>query len=295
MILNASTLTTFQRCPRAWLQNNLKPNRRWKPRSLFLRTLRRAILRLSGGSDLENVVPIAVSEFLESAANPGLDVERPFEIAGDFAAILKTVLARVHACKVPSLTVGPTILLSNALKWSCGSALAKDGLHSWVTVDYLNDESLARLLHSWYVFGDCAATGQPMTLHVIEVGRGGSDGRQHTAWCRAFRHPAIAHRFAFQGRDGKHLNGDWKPVWFADSRQNDPKVWIELMRRDRVNLLHDVAVKQVSVEHARQFREQMAIEADRMAAIEGKDWRGEPMRRTSCDSPLCVWQSRCYS
>jgi len=296
MTLHPGPLSAFQRCPRAWMQNNAQPAHRWRPKTLFLRVIRKAILGISNKQVISAASDTAVSEFLEAAANPGLEVpEAPFTIARDFASMLRTVLARIHACSLPPLKAGPVIILTPGLKWATASLIAESTgtLHSWITVDYLTDDSLARLLHSWYVFGDCAATALPMILHVIEIGRM-SGGHQHSPWCRCFRHPAIAHRFAFQQKGGKPLKGDWKPVWFQDSIRNDPKTWIEIMDRDGVRALKDVPVRTVSADHAQQFRDQMVIEAAAMTALEGKDWRDVPMRRTSCDMPPCTWQRECY-
>jgi len=296
MTLTPGALTTFQRCPRQWLLNQQNEVRRWKPKGLFLLVLREAILKLGEGAELGKVTQEAVTQFLEAAAKPGLDMQgEPYVLAKDFTSILEVVLARTHACSVPLLKPIPSIILSDRHKWSCRALRDCSGeLHSWVAVDYLNGNTLARELHGWYVFGDCAATGMPMVLHVIEIGRQ-SGSHQHTAWCRAYAHPAVTHRFAFQTKEGKSLGPNWKPVWYQDSRRNNPESWLRLMDRDGVMAMKDVPVRQPSVEQARQFRDQVLIEADRMEALIGTDWRQEPMRRPSCDSPPCSWQGMCFT
>jgi hypothetical protein len=296
MMLSAGPLTTFQRCPRQWLLNQRKDaQRRWRPKSLFLNILRKAVLKLSTGADWVEITKEAVTLFLEAAANPGLDMQgQPYVLARDFTSILQTVLARIHACSVPLLRPGPVITLSDRVAWACRAFQDESGmLHGWASVDSLNGNTLSRELHGWYIFGDCAAAGVPMVLHVIELGRQ-SGSHQNTPWCRAYRHPAIAQRVAFQKQDGTRLGANWKPAWYQDSSRNDPETWNALMDRDGVQAMKNVNVRQVSVEHAKQFREQVLIEAARMEALAGTDWKAEPMRRTSCDSPPCCWQDHCY-
>jgi hypothetical protein len=133
-----------------------------------------------------------------------------------------------------------------------------------------------------------------MTLHVIEIGRQGKSGRFNSPWCKCYAHPIVINRWAFQQKDGKPLQGKWKPVYFENGR-NDPQTWIELMERDNVRALKDVPVKRLTVEQAAQIKDEILIEANRMEAISGKDWKSEPMRRTACDLPVCPWQFRCYS
>jgi hypothetical protein len=231
---------------------------------------------------------------METAANPGLDTQSdPFTVARSLCSCLKTVLARIHACKVPRLEPLPSIILSNDMKWSCSALFDGKQLHHWTVVDHLNDLVLARELHSWWVTGDCAVSGLPMTLHVVEIGRQSQSGRFNSAWCRCWAHPIVINRHAFQQKDGKPLQGKWKPVYFEDGR-NDPQTWIELMERDRVQLLKTVSVKQLSVEQANQVKKEIVVEAKRMEEISGKYWRDEPMRRTACDLPVCGWQGLCY-
>jgi hypothetical protein len=292
--LDASALSSFQRCPRLYLLNQSKEIRRWRPRSLFISQFRKAIHRLSTGSGkLEDVTKEAVADLLEIAARPGIDTANPFECARSLCSILKTTIARVHASRIPSLSPLPHILLSDSVKWSCGALFDGERLHRWTAVDSLNDSTLSRELHSWYVVGDCAVSALPMTVHVIEIGRQAESGRFNSPWCRTWAHPIVIHRHAFQQKDGKPLQGKWRSVYFEDA-PNDPQTWIELMDRDGVQLLKDVCVKQLSVEQAEQIKREILIEAKRMEEIDGKDWKAEPMRRTACDLPVCGWQSRCY-
>jgi len=294
--LNAPTLTAFQQCPRKYLLNQSGEIARWRPKSLFLRQLRAAIHSLSTDCGKpEDVTAEAVAGFMEAAANPGLDTQSdPFTVARSLCSILKTSIARIHACGVPRSKPHPHVFLSDTVTWSLSALYDGNQLHSWTAVDSLSDAVLARELHRWSVVGDCAASGLPMTLHVIEIGRQAASGRFNSAWCRTFAHPAIASRWAFQQKDGSPLQGKWKPIYFENGR-NDPQTWIELMERDGVRLLKDIPIKQLSVDQANEVKREILIEAGRMQEINGKDWRSEPMRRTACDVPLCGWQAVCYS
>ena len=296
MTLDAAALTSFQHCPRQWILNQSGERHRWRPKTLFLSIFRWAIMELGAGKPLAETSNEACCRFLESAANPGLDVEggiQPYILAKDFTAILKNSLARVHACKVPPLRPGPRVIITDSLTWACRAFQTENGsLYAWTAVDSLNPSILAREFHSWYVFGDIAAAGVPMTLNVLEVGRR-TGSHQHTAWCRAYRHPAIAKRFAFQKKGGGSLGPGWKPVWFQDSPRNNADTWIEMMERDGVRALHSIPVSAVSESHRAQFRKQIQAESIRMEAA--KDWREMPMCRASCDSPPCTWQPLCYA
>lgn len=295
MILDAGSLTAFQQCPRKWLLNESGEIRRWRPKGAFLFCLRRAIHRLSADcGKLEEVTHEAVAKLVEIAANPGLDTQsNPFAVARSLSSILKTSLARIHACRVPLAKPLPHILLSNQISWRCSALYDGKQLHAWTVVDSLSDSVLAKELHSWQVIGDCAASGLPMTLHVLEIGRQSPSGRYNSPWCRTFAHPIVINRWAFQQKDGKPLQGKWKPIYFEDGR-NDPQTWIELMDRDGIRLLKDVPVKSLSVEQAKSIKDEILIEAKRMEEISGKAWSAEPMRRTACDLPVCGWQSVCY-
>jgi hypothetical protein len=292
--LDAQTIAAFQQCPRKHLLNQSGEIKRWRPRSLFTHQLRKAIHSLSTtGGKLEAVTAEAVAEFMEIAANPGLDTHRdPFTTARSLCSTLKTVLARIHACKVPRLEPLPSIILSDTVKWSCSALYDGSQLHAWSAVDSLNDAVLAQELHSWRVVGDCAASGLPMMLHVIEIGRQNESGRFNSPWNRTFAHPVVIHRWAFQQKDGKPLQGKWKPIYFEDGR-NDPQTWIELMERDGVRAMKTVSVKQLTVEQAAQIKREILFEAKAMESLP-ENWKDQPMRRTSCDIPVCRYQSLCY-
>ena len=293
MTIDAGKLDSYQRCPRKYLLNESGHVRRWNPKALYVSRLRSAILSLSSGITLEKATAEAVARTMELAANPGLDTDKdPFTTARSLCSMIKTSLARIHACRIPSLARVPHILLSDTVSWSCNALSDGKSLHCWTAVERLSDAALTRELHSWKVVGDCAVTGLPMQLHVVEIGRQGASGKFNSPWCRTFAHPIVIHRWAFQQKNGKPLQGKWKPIYFEDGR-NDPQTWIELMDRDGVRILKDVAVKSISPDQADKVKRDILIEASRIAALTRLE--DEPLRRTSCDLPVCGWKSICYA
>jgi hypothetical protein len=272
----------------------MSDERRWRPRSLFVWILRRILGEISNGRPLGEARQAAATLFLEKAAHPGLDTpsQDVYRLALDWASILKTATTRIAPGLPPQLQAVPAVRLAPAKTWQSAAHQDVTGrLHLWDAVETVNDQSLSRLFHSWKVIGELAATGEPMTLHLVEVGRQ-VGGRQMTAWCRAYAHPVVSHRFAFQQKTGKPLVGKWKPVFFND--RNDPDTWVEMMARDEVTLYREVPVKALTPEQAAAVQRDIVREAEGMETVLATDWRDVTMRRTSCDSPHCVWQELCY-
>lgn len=295
MILTARTLTTWQSCHRrAAFEREWMPLR-WRPKSLFDVCLRQAVLELSSGKDKDKVSLESAARYLEIAAKPGLDtMVDPYTLAHDHVAMVRNVIESVSRMTLLSVKPGPVVKLSDDAQWQCSAFQDDSGLlHRWATVEKLDDDALARELHSWHVFGDIAAAQVPMSLHIVEIGRQ-SKGHQHTAWCRAWKHPVVANHFRFQARDGGKLKGDWKQVWFQDSDRNDPKTWVDLMESDGLRLIRHIDVKEPSQQHVEEFRSQVAAEARAMA--QARDPFTILMERTSCDVPYpCPFQPACYS
>ena len=299
MFVSAHGITLFQTCPRKWALMDKGEVGQWHAPALYSRILRETILELSRGGNLEQLSLGAAADFMNQAREPGLMVspgQQPYSLAADFCAILKTSLWRISASLAGPLDPGPLIVLAPGLEWKVNAFSGQDGrLHTWRTVEHFDADVLSRELHSWYCFGDLAATGQPMTIHFVEIGRR-SGNHQVTPWCRTFSHPVMPKRFAFQKKDGTHIGRGWKAVWYADSSRNDPETWCSLMERDGVDLLKNAPVRPVSAEQGREFKRQVLMEAARMQMVRSTDWRALPMTRGACDLPApCLFQHRCYS
>ena len=294
--MNASTLTSFQRCPRILKHQEAKSPKRWKPRELGEIHLRSGILALSIGVKASQVSKDIQASFLEQAANPGLDVEcQPYKLAMDWVSILGNVFEYVSRGTLQKLKLGPSIILSPDLSWQCKSFQDEAGcLHRWLMLDRLDSDSLTRELHSWHTDGDRCAAQVPVTLHIIEVGRNSGD-HQNSPWCRIFKHPHIINRYAFQKTDGTPLEGAWKAAWFADGNKNTAEMWVDLMLRDQVKAYHQIQVKQATAAQVAEFKRQVEIENQRMAALESTPWQQLPMFRPACDLPVCCYKNHCYA
>ena len=295
MILSAPLLTTFQRCDRRLALEASYKVQRIRPKELFDRLLREAVFAISNGAKVQDVAENAVTTFLETAARPGLDIlSNPYVLSQDFCGILRTVLEAASREVLLSLKRGGTIAIGEH-SWEIQAFRDESGiLHRWTSVDKWDYDSQLRELHSWHVVGDCFAAGQGMWLHVVEIGRH-SKGHQLSPWCRCFKHPAIAKHFRFRHVDGSPLEGGWKPVFYQDSDEQDPKTWVDLLERDGVKALHHVQIRDPHPQHVQQFRKDLPKLADNISEICKQSWQDIPMRRTACDIPPCPWQPVCYA
>jgi hypothetical protein len=294
MTLSATSLTTGQRCPRRFIYEASEPGRKWHPRELFAATLRQAVFELSNGVDKRKVTLNATTRYRGAATNPGIDAANPYVAAGDYCAALTTVIESLSRITLLSLVAGsqPLDVGTESHGYQVSAFTSQDGeLHRWAVVDNLNEDSLYRELHSWHVFGDMAVSDSPMTVHFVEIGPF-RDGRLRSPWCRAFKHPAIQNHYRFQSVTGHSLNGKWEPVWYAESKQ-DPVVWVDLMEKDNLSLIHHHQVKQLSPVQVTEGKRQIALEAARLASLGPVDLL--PLNRPACDFPsVCPFQDLCY-
>ena len=293
--MNAARLTSFQRCPRIPKLQDAKTLKRWRPRELAEVHLRSGVLALSLGVPVAKITKDIEASFLEQCANPGLDTEaEPYCLAKDWAAILGNIFEKVARETLPKLKLGPNIILSDNVRWECKAFQDEEGLlHRWVMVDRFDSDSLTRELHSWYTDGDRCATQQPMTIHFVEIGRNVGN-HQASPWCRIYKHPQVIGRFAFQKKDGSPLEGNWKAAWFQAGDKNKSTVWVDMMDRDKVKLIHHIAVKQPTAAQAAEFVRQITIEDERMKSLESTPWNLLPMVRPACDLPPCPYKNHCY-
>lgn len=294
MILSAPLLTTLQRCERRYRLESTHRILRIRPKELFDRLLREAVFAISNGADPREQAESAATIFLETAARPGLDIlSNPYTLAQDFCSILRTSLEAIAREVLLVLKKTGTITVG-AHQWDVQAYRDESGvLHRWTAVDRWDQDAQYREVHGWHVFGDCAATGQGMWLHVVEIGRH-SKGHQVTPWCRCYKHPAIANHFRFRQIDGSPLQGNWKSVWYQDSSENNPKSWVDLMERDRVYPVHHLQIRDPHAEHVQQFRKDLPVLAQRIANIPAA-WTDSPLERPICDLPPCPWQPVCYA
>lgn len=308
--IDASSLVAWQSCRRKYLLHSDFIVSKWRPHSLFDWCLRRGIVALSSGKDLNEVSTAARADLMSMAANPGLDIApggSPYQIAKDLCAMLSTILCSLSRLTLLKVSPAPPVSLTPAVTWKVTS-LADDSsaLHRWITVASLDDDTLARELHGWHVAGDICATRLPLTLHIILIGQQ-RNGRRGSPWARGWRHPSIpGSRTRFRKLDGSALKKTFEPVYLADEPAHDtPKViaeWVNAMEREGVpeTLIHHIPVDVPSDAACEDTVAQMASEAAAMRVarmeIRSSPYFAYPMSRNACDgfSP-CAWQPCCYS
>ena len=294
MILSAPLLTTLDRCERRFRLESTHRVLRVRPKELFDTLLRECVLSVSNGAAAHEAAELACTRFLETAANPGLEIlSDPYTLAQDYCSMLRTVMEAISRQVLLVVQKAGVITIAEH-GWDVQAFRDESGvLHRWTSVDRWDDDAKYRELHSWHVFGDCVATGQGMWLHVVEIGRH-SKGHQNSAWCRCFKHPAIAKHFRFRHTDGSALVGNWKPTWMQDLNDTDPKTWVDMMEADSILPLHHLQIRDPHVEHVKEFRKQLPGYCQKIGNILPA-WADVPMRRTSCDIPPCPWQHACYA
>jgi hypothetical protein len=322
-ILDATVLTNLQSCQRqALLFADWQPIK-WRPKSLFDHCLRNAIVTLSSGIDAATVAIEARAEFMEKAANPGLDIlgkmkpgYGPYTIAKDYCAMLDTILRSLSRLTLLKLSPVPM-----TVDWCFLSRQDDLGqLHRWITVDHWDEDELTRQLHSWYTIGDVVFAEAPMMIHAIEIGRQ-QNGRRSSPWARIFKNPDLPNlKLRFRGKTqwsdgvrsstGKHetrkksgeLKG-WIPVYLADMLNFSPDAWVEQLWNEGLaqELVHHITVNVPSEPVCQDTRIQIRTEAERLhRLLEGhtaETWATLPMSRAACDPPgrPCPFQPACYS
>jgi hypothetical protein len=295
LILDAASLSDWQACSRRYLLARSWLPPRWSPRRLFMACLRQGILSLSRGESPLAVAADARARFLQSSANPGLDVPDPYPAAKEWSSLLEVLLHVLARTNLPSnLTSPASIALNSMLTWSPLTHVSGQMLHRWITVDHWSDRDIPGELHSWYVIGDIAALGLLMTIHVIEIGQI-RNGKRASPWLRGWRHPGLASLpMRFRRKDGKSFSG-WKPVYFTDA-QMDAEEWVDQLFHERAaqELLHTVTSTVPSESARARVCADILQEAARIRAAEGS-WESQPMARNACDGwTPCPFQECCY-
>ena len=301
--LDAHSLTTWQSCRRRYSLESSWRVVRYRPKLLFDMLLRRAIFRLSNGGDAATLAADAKATFLQSAADPGLDLAPgadPYRLAKSWCGMFDTLLATI--AKTPLLVVRDLapIRLSSTLEWQPRSWSDESGqLHRWLTVDAWDEDQAARELHSWRTIGDIAATRAPLMLHVIEIGRATKDGRS-CPWSRAWSHPGLKSlAYRFRKPTGGELSAGWLPYHYSDVR-DDPYEWASRLVEDGEwsRVTHHLLLNApTDAQCAATMRDVMLESLDiRELAAEDRLWHTLPMSRGACDlyAP-CPYQPVCYS
>lgn len=303
--LDAPSLTHWQDCRRRYLLGAEWQAVRWRPKTLLDACLRRGVYELSNGADVEAVVVNAQTYLMEAAADPGLDVQGypPYPLAKDLTSALETILRSVARLVLLTLHDVAPVRLNSQMEWR-PLAWADDSgeLHRYITVDRLTEDRIAAACHGWSVIGDIAATGCPMTLHIVEIGQQ-RRGRYTSAWTRAFRHPAMPSLgLRFNKKDGTALTR-WQSVYLADMPAQDPKEWVDRMWAEGAaqKAMHHFGVEVPGAQVIQRTLSDIMYEGVRMREAQedagAVPWSSLPMSRKACDAigNPCVFQSVCYA
>jgi len=310
LTLSASAVADWQACPRRYLLARDWQVLRWRPRALFERGLRRAVLAISNGQAVERAIAEAKAAFFDIAASPGLDIPPggdPYRLARDWCAMYETILRVVADRGLDRLHAPAEVTIADRTTWRLSAAADDSGvLHRWIALDRADEDSLTREAHSWRTVGDMAVADVPLILHVVEIGQT-RDGRRASPWARAFRHPTMPNlRVRFKTRDPKSAKlAGWTPVYLADLPPTEIPVWLEQMRADGVDraLVHAYNIRQLSsraVEATRQDIIRLSLDIrralDARLATDPAPWLRLPMHRNACDwiGAPCPYQPVCY-
>ena len=301
MILNGHLLRTWQTCQRRYqLESNYR-YLRWNPNVLLNAVLRKAIAELSSGADSVSAATRAVNTFVISAKDPGFalpDGIDTYTLAMDYVATIRTIVEYLTRITLLPLTLPSSSVIRPGLDWNFLASRDETGvLHRWKFVDYINEDTVIKEVHSWEVFGDMAVADAPMTLHLVSIGR--RDGSHRISpWCRTYKSPAMQF-YKFRKQSGDPLTASWKPVWFSENPDNDPVVWVNLMEDDKLfdgGLIQHLNLKEVSDVHIEDFRRTLEYLCTDIEAMNGVNWNQMPMSRPACDVPYtCPHQQICYS
>lgn len=306
MILDATSLSHYQACPRRWLIESIWRPPKHRPKVLFERMLRLGIERLSSPSsppaDLALTIRDLRARFLGQCASPGLDLPsgaNPFIIAKDWAMALDMILRTAKRSTLLTLTPVPPVALSSDVSWRV-SALADDSgtLHRWLACDRWDQDELSRQAHGWWVFGDMAATRRSLMLHVVEVGQM-RNGRRDSCWTRGFRHKRAPNLPLIFGRPDHRT--EYNIEYLADLSRDDPEGWVDAIIKEGEagKHLRRVMLECPSDEVCADTVRQMLTEAEKMrvtlSSVSPEQWSDVPMSRSACDGMVpCPWQNCCF-
>jgi hypothetical protein len=301
MILSARSLSSLQSCPRRFLLESKYDILKWRPKALLDASLRKGILDISQGKPVAEVAGNAVADFLQAAANPGLDLPRgtdPYKVAVDHCAMMETVLRSAAHWRLPRLAECPPLRVNaSETEWQLSSFQAPDeSLHRFVTMDRWDEAAMARERHGWAAAGDTAATGRGMTVHAVEIGQRRA-GRQSSPWCRAWRHPAMPNlKLRFANKDGSKPKG-WEAIYLADHRDLDRDAWVRQMEGEGImpGLVHEMAIPRPTEKDRAATLWGIMQEARRAGVLLSEHWAELPLHRASCDGMVpCPFIPACH-
>jgi hypothetical protein len=302
MSFPASGLTDLQTCPRRFLLSREFHPRRWRPKLLLDACLRKAILDMSSGLTVEEASGDAMSRFLQTSANPGIDVlGNPYYVAKEWSVLLGVLVHAMQRVGIPNkLSEGSTVDIGDQVPWKLTALMDDSGiLHRYITLDRWTKQRVDRELHSWFVAGDIAASARKLVLHVIEIGSV-RDGHRSSVWVRGWRHPKMfAHQLRFKKKMPTGDFSGWLPVRLASmgrSMYMDLSEWVDRIWKDQAGeeLIHSLEIQVPSEKERTQVLRDMREEYRRGKSLSGS-WKDVPMSRAACDDLVpCPYKLVCY-
>lgn len=313
-MISSPLLTSYQSCRRRSILESRWQYAKWRPKSLWLWCLKRAIEAMSHRTSVEEAAADARKSLRDRAASPGFDLDSgvsPWQIAQDLSYTLTHVIHSIP--KLPALSLPAPVELSPGIEWQFTNLSDGQRLYRFVAWDRLEDDYLWREIHSWNSFGDIVASGLPMDLYIFVIGsRRGS--RFCSPWNRCWKHPATGQlRFQrweprnvlgsrrkgatrVQVKQRTSLGGKWLVADAQDVRL-PPEDWVALMRKDDI-ISRVYRVDRIGVPTEEQRSEaisQILNESSEMNS-QPRRWQDVPMSRGACDDVVpCPMQAICYA
>src|ERR1700675_1293833 len=119
-IVDAASLTSYQRCRRQYILGASWHSKKWRAKSLFSSCLRQAIYEISNGVDPAHASKESRVRFMQTAADAGLDMEPggdPYQLAKDCCAILDVVPRCVAKLILLTVQPAPDLELDHDIHW----------------------------------------------------------------------------------------------------------------------------------------------------------------------------------
>lgn len=302
--IDAIRLTNWQKCRRRFILENQWRYLKWLPKSLFDSCLRQAIYEFSNGEEIDAAKSKARTRFLNTAANPGLELGYdgvdPYKLAMDYCGMMDNILEAYSRKTIPVLKDIPSVMIADDLEFTFTSHQDDMGeLHRFVSTSRLDDDFITKEMHSWPVFLETALTKQILHLHIFQIGQK-RDGRIHSEWTKAYAHDYIRGKIKFTKKGGKELEGKWSPVMFSDQDTYSSSAWVDRLEEEGLTdkLITHLEIDVPKQQHIHEAIRQVKTEAEQMQTwlqqIENP--RLVPMSRPACDgiSP-CPFRAVCYS
>lgn len=231
--MDAENLELYDRCRRLCMWSGKYQHGRLSP----LRALYGALeAGLTAESDPEKA---AEASIIETAANPGLDIEAVdiYSLAIHFSKLAGILTAYLRTGDEPWRKAEPVD------GWTPSCYDTGDVLRRVVLIDHWSDQRKMAEIRSWRTVAETSMLNKPMLLNFISIGSS-SEGRRVSPWSRTLKHPKNGGmRFAKRGAKSDGFTDSWVPVW-RENYEGSTLAWLAAMQSDGVfeTLVHSIRV-----------------------------------------------------